>query len=72
LQEILRTNDPVRISYASALLKDAGIVFEVFDAHTSNLEGSVLAIQRRLVVLDEDVEEARHILMDAGLDPVNG
>ena len=72
LKELLRTNDPVQISYASALLKDAGIVFDVFDGHTSSLEGSVFAIQRRLVVLDEDVVEARRLLTDAGLDPTHG
>jgi hypothetical protein len=44
----------------------------VFDGHTSNLEGSVFAIQRRVVVLDDDAEEARGILTDAGLDPAHG
>lgn len=68
MKELLRTNDPVQISFASALLKEAEIAFDVFDAHTSSLEGSVLAIQRRLVVLDEDLDEARAILRDAGLD----
>jgi hypothetical protein len=72
LRELLRTNDPVRISFASALLKDAGIVFDVFDGHTSSLEGSVMAIQRRLVVLDEDADEARQLLIDAGIDPADG
>jgi len=72
VKEILRTNDPVRISYASALLKDAGIAFDVFDGHTSSLEGSVMAIQRRLFVLDEDANEARRLLIDAGLDPADG
>jgi hypothetical protein len=72
LRELLRTNDPVRISFASALLKEAGIVFDVFDGHTSSLEGSVMAIQRRLVVLDEDADEARRLLIDAGIDPADG
>jgi hypothetical protein len=72
VKEILRTNDPVRISYASALLKEAGIAFDVFDGHTSSLEGSVMAIQRRLVVLDDDADEARRLLIDAGLDPADG
>jgi hypothetical protein len=71
LQELLRTNDPVRISFASALLKDAGIDFDVFDNHTSILEGSIFAIQKRLVVRDEDAEEARRILAEAGIDPAD-
>jgi len=72
MKEVLRTNDPVRISYAGALLKDAGIAFDVFDSHTSTLEGSIFAIQKRLVVLDEDADEARKILAEAGLGPNDG
>lgn len=66
--EILRTNDLVAISWAQALLKDSDIVCAVLDQHTSVLEGSVLAIQRRLLVDDEDAPAARRLLTDAGLD----
>lgn len=71
MKELLRSNDPVQISFISALLKDAGIPFDVFDGHTSSLEGSVMAIQRRLVVLDEDVAEAKEILRQAGLSVIH-
>ena len=66
--EIMRTNDMVGLSYAQALLKDADIACVVFDQHTSVLEGSVLAIERRLLVGDEDAAQARRVLVDAGLD----
>ena len=66
--EILRTNDLVAISYAQALLKDAAIACAVLDQHTSAIEGSIWAIQRRLLVDDEDAPAARSLLTDAGLD----
>lgn len=66
--EILRTNDLVALSYAEALLKDAGIPSAVLDHHTSALEGSVWAIRRRLLVDDEDADAARRLLADAGID----
>jgi len=68
MKEILRTNDLVAISFAQALLKDAGIAHDVFDTNMSNLEGGILAIQRRLLVLDEDVEAALQLLGDADFD----
>ncbi len=64
----MRTNDLATLSFAQALLKDADIPNDVFDQHTSMLEGSIMAIQRRLLVLDEDAEEALKILGDAGID----
>jgi hypothetical protein len=48
------------------LLRDSGIETVVFDAHMSILEGSAGAIQRRLMVLDEDFESARARVTDAG------
>jgi hypothetical protein len=68
VKEIMRTNDLATLAFAQALLKDADIPNEVFDQHTSMVEGSILAIQRRLLVLDEDAEEARSLLGDAGID----
>jgi hypothetical protein len=68
VKENIRTNDLATLAFAQALLKDADIPNEVFDQHTSMVEGSILAIQRRLLVLDEDAEEARSLLGDAGID----
>ncbi|MEN3951493.1 DUF2007 domain-containing protein [Iodidimonas sp. SYSU 1G8] len=68
MREILRTNDPVLISYAQSLLKDVGIDSVVFDGHTSILEGSIGAIPRRIMVIDEDADRARSILSDSDLD----
>jgi hypothetical protein len=66
MKELLRTNDPVRLSFLMALLTDAGIESVVFDGHTSVLEGSIMAIPRRLMVLDDDFAQARRVLTEAG------
>lgn len=66
MKELLRTTDPVRLSWLSALLADAGIDATVLDTHTSVLEGSIGAIPRRLVVADSDWSRARAILGEAG------
>ena len=62
--ELFRTNDPVLISYVVAVLIDEGINAVVLDEHTSILEGSIGAIQRRLVVPEADLAAAREILED--------
>lgn len=64
--ELLRSNDPVRLSWVTALLADAQIETVVFDTHTSILEGSIGALPRRLMVLDDDLSRARHVLETAG------
>ncbi len=67
MQELLRTNDIVLLSWCRALLADAGIDAIVLDGHTSLVEGSIGAIQRRLMVADEDVFPARNLLRQAGV-----
>lgn len=66
MQEILRTNDPVRLSWICALLADGRIEGIILDSHTAILEGSAGAIMRRLMVIDEDYDLALTILRDAG------
>ena len=68
MQEILRTNDPILISYARSLLMDAGIESVEFDSHISNMEGSVSAIPCRLMVIDADVARAVSTLAYSKLD----
>ncbi len=63
--ELLRTNDPVLLSWLSALLAEAGIQAIVLDSHTSVLEGSIGAIPRRLMVADGDETAARRLFAEA-------
>jgi hypothetical protein len=73
LQEILRSNDPVRLSWICALLADQRIEGIILDSHTAILEGSAGAIMRRLMVIDEDYDHAMTILREAGeLPPPEG
>ena len=67
MQILLRTNDPVLLSFVQALLREAGVSHHVADAHISVLEGSIGAFPRRVLVPDDDVAEARQLLHDAGL-----
>ena len=63
----MRTNDPVALSFAESLMKDAGIFAMIADQGMSILEGSLGILQRRLLVDSERVDEARRLLIDAGL-----
>jgi hypothetical protein len=65
MQELLRTNDPVRLSWAQALLRGAGIESVVLDQYTSLMEGSIGAIPRRLMVAEEDHARAAALLKAA-------
>lgn len=66
MKELLRTTDPVRISWLTALLADQEIEAFVLDVHTSILEGSAGAIPRRLLVSDHDFDAASRLLEAAG------
>jgi hypothetical protein len=66
MQELIRTNDFVRLSWLQAVLADAGIEAVVLDAYTSVMEGSIGAIPRRLMVHDGDEKRARSVLKEVG------
>ncbi len=67
MKTILKTVNPATLSFAEAVLKDAEIPCFVLDQHMSAMEGSIGAIPRRLNVIDEDADDARQALSDAGL-----
>ena len=67
MKELFRSNDPVTISYAEALLKAEGIEPLVLDQHMSVLEGSIGVLPRRMMVADQDEAFARQLLRDAGV-----
>lgn len=64
---LIKTNNIVTISFAQAVLDDAGIDSFVMDQAMSVLEGSMLMIPQRLMVIDEDETAARKALIDAEL-----
>jgi hypothetical protein len=65
--ELLRTNDPVLISFVEALMRDAGIGCFVADQNMSVVEGSLGILPRRIMVEKDREQAARRILADAGI-----
>lgn len=70
MRELIRSTDPVLISWLIAALRDEGIEALVFDTHTSIIEGSIGILPRRVMVVDDDFDQARAVL-DAGPPPVD-
>ena len=67
MHELIRANDPVLLSFAESLMKDAGIPCLIADQGMSVLEGSLGMLPRRLLVDEAMADQARRILTDAGL-----
>ena len=70
MKELLRSNDPVLLSYVSALLAEGSIDFMVADLNMSVLEGSIGALPRRVLVDSNKIVQARNILTGAGIGHV--
>ncbi len=68
MKELLRTNDPTVIAFATALLQGEGITCFELDVHMSVLEGSIGIMPRRLMVVDADDFRARAVLKDNDID----
>jgi hypothetical protein len=68
MRELVRTTEPVLLSFVEALLNDAGLTCMIADTHISVMEGSIGVFPRRVLVLDEDYARARRLLIDAGLE----
>lgn len=67
MEPVLKTTNPATLSFAEAILKEAGIDSFVMDQHVSMLEGSIGAIPRRLMVIEGDVAAAIRALELAGI-----
>jgi hypothetical protein len=67
LRELVRTNDPVLISAVAALLEGAWIPHLVLDGNMSVLEGSIGILPRRILVEECCADDARRLLVEAGL-----
>jgi hypothetical protein len=67
MEELMRTNDAVLLSFAEALLKEAGFHPLLFDSNMSIMEGSIGILPRRLMLPAAEVEEGRGLLVEAGI-----
>ena len=62
--ELVRTNNPVKLSWLLAQLQEESIEPIVLDYNISIVEGSIGAFPRRVMVNDDDYTRARVILVE--------
>ena len=67
MAELVRTNDAGIIAAVEGLLGGAEIPYQVTDRIMAVLEGSIGAIQVRVLVPDDREDEARELLTEAEL-----
>ncbi len=67
MEELMRTNNPVTLSYVQVLLTDGEIVHFVADQNMSIAEGSIGILSRRIMVDGSKLLQARRIVEEAGL-----
>jgi tRNA1(Val) A37 N6-methylase TrmN6 len=67
MKELVRSNDPVFISWLMAALDDAGIHALLLDQNISAVEGSLGILPRRILVPDDSLEAAKAVV-EAGPD----
>ncbi len=68
MKQLLRTNDPTVIAFATALLQGEGIAAFEMDVNMSVLEGSIGILPRRLMVADRDFDRAVRALRDNDIE----
>ncbi len=68
MAELVRTNDPAMISVIEGLLASAEIPYHVADRNMSVLDGLLQVIQVRILVPDEQIADARELLVEAELE----
>lgn len=65
MRAVLKTNDPVALSFAQHVLAEAEIACIVFDSEASIMDGSLGVVPRRLMVADGDAAAATAALRAA-------
>ena len=68
MKELLRTNDPTVIAFATALLNGEGIDCFPLDVNMSVLKGSIGILPRRLMVREADHARAVRAMRDNDID----
>ena len=68
MKELFSTNDITKFVYAETILNSNNIVSFALDENISVLEGSIGILPRRLMVLENDYEQALELLENFGLD----
>ena len=68
MKQLLRTTDIASIAFAKALLDGEGIDCFELDVNMSVLEGGLGIFPRRIMVADEDYQDAVETLTDNGIE----
>ena len=72
MKELFRSNDIVLLSFVEALLSEAGIAHAIVDGNMSIVEGSLGVLPRRMLVSEDQWNQALRVLKEAELDHVTG
>ncbi len=64
MKELLRSTDPTVIAFATALLEGEDIDCFAMDVNMSVLEGGIGSFPRRLMVRDDDYDDALVVMRD--------
>ena len=62
MKELIRTNDLILISRIQSILINATIHYELLDVYASTVEGSINAIQKRIVVSNDDFNLSQELI----------
>ena len=62
MKELIRTNELILIMRIQGILNDAGIYNALLDIHASSIQGNIAAIQKRIVVSNDDFTKSKKIL----------
>ena len=62
MKELIRTNDLILISRIQSILNESSIPYKLLDTHSSIIEGSISAIQKRIVVSNDDFRCSRKLI----------
>ncbi len=68
MEELLRTTDITLIPLAKTLLDGQDIASFELDVNMSVLEGSIGILPRRLMVRADEIDQARRVLREAGVE----
>ena len=62
MKELIRTNDLILISRIQSILINATIHYDLLDVYASTIEGSINAIQKRIVVSNDDFNRSQELI----------
>ena len=68
MKELLRTNDIVLISRIQSILDDEDVQYKLFDVHASIIEGSINAIEKRILVSNYDYKFSQKLIQEQAID----